>query len=662
MSSASKKLINSVERCVDEALEGLVAVNPAVRLLEGHRVVVRGDIRDVVNSSKVTLLSGGGSGHEPAHPGYIGRGMLSASVAGAVFTSPPPGDILAALRTISTPDSAGTIIIVTNYTGDRLNFGLAMERGLQEGLKIEMVIVGDDCALTSNDKTAGRRGLVGTMLIDKVAGTLIIVKNYTGDRLNFGLAAERAKAEGLKVNMVVVGEDSALTSSDKTAGRRGLCGTVFMHKICGALAEEGRSLEDITKIARDAATKMGTIGVSLTPCSVPGAGPSFQLGADEMELGLGMTSQQVHIIFLQLLSAKEVVTMMLDHMTNTQSSTHLPVKKGDKVACMVNNLGGTSVLEMSIIAREAISQLESRGVVVERAYCASFMTSLEMAGVSITLLHLDDTLRKCLDADTTAPGWSKPWLPQGETTRVTPTPMVYQQKADTAEISTQGANVSKEEAAVIYKIIKLIAERLIAAEEKLNSLDKESGDGDCGSTLARGSLKIQSKLGSLESPGLPVGNPSQLALTLAGIVEDSMGGSSGGLYSLFCTAASVPLQKGSSGTQWCEALKAGISTIMRYGGAEPGDRTMLDALHAAGTVFTEAVGKKSAMEAFTDAVQAADKAAQSTATMKARAGRASYVSADHLKNPDPGAVAVTIWMKAILDCTETMNSFVILLH
>ena len=163
----SKKLINQASSVVDDALKGLVAVNPGLCLLEGHRVVVRSDIEVVKDEGKVTILSGGGSGHEPAHAGFVGKGMLSSAIAGSVFTSPPPGDILAALRCICGP--AGSLMIVKNYTGDRLNFGIAAESAKAEGMKVEMVIVGEDCALPSNTAHAGRRGLCGTVLVHKVS-------------------------------------------------------------------------------------------------------------------------------------------------------------------------------------------------------------------------------------------------------------------------------------------------------------------------------------------------------------------------------------------------------------------------------------------------------------------------------------------------------------
>lgn len=166
--SSSKKLINRPENAVDEALEGIVAANPGLSLLKGHRVIIRNDVEDLRKAGKVTLVSGGGSGHEPSHAGFVGKGMLTAAVAGAVFTSPPTKSILAAIRAVATKNKGGALLIVKNYTGDRLNFGFAAERAKAEGLKVEMVVVGEDCALTTKDKSAGRRGLCGTLLIHKV--------------------------------------------------------------------------------------------------------------------------------------------------------------------------------------------------------------------------------------------------------------------------------------------------------------------------------------------------------------------------------------------------------------------------------------------------------------------------------------------------------------
>ncbi|XP_078673643.1 triokinase/FMN cyclase-like [Branchiostoma floridae x Branchiostoma belcheri] len=580
--NVGKKLINSKERCVDESLEGTAASHPSLRLLSGHRVMVRQDVASVRAAAKVTLLSGGGSGHEPAHAGYIGSGMLTGAVAGSVFTSPPPADILAAIRAVGQGNPAGT---------------------------------------------------------------LLIVKNYTGDRLNFGMSLERARSEGLHVDMLVVGEDCALTSHDKTAGRRGLAGTVFIHKIAGALAEQGRSLEDIVKVASQAASQMGTIGISLSPCSVPGSGPSFQLQQDEFELGLGIHGE-AGFRRQKMTSADEIVSAMLDHMTNPDNSTHLKIPKGSRVALMVNNLGGTSCLELGIVGRAAIQYLESRGVAVQRVYTGSFMTSLEMAGVSLTVLHLDDTITACLDADTSAPAWPSRLSGVDRTSDVyIPAPQHIQAEEGGTSL---GQTVPTDQAQVLEKVVQRVCDRMIDCEEQLNSLDRASGDGDCGTTMARGAKEILAALSHL-----PFSCPHTLLLTLAAIVEKDMGGSSGALYSLFLTAAARPLQSSTDPAAWCAALHAGIQAISRYGGAEPGDRTMLDPLSTAHRTLSTALSSdRTALQALEEAVKAAEKSAQATASMPARAGRASYVSADQLTQPDPGATAVAIAIRATHDALK----------
>ncbi|KAK2100374.1 hypothetical protein P7K49_021722 [Saguinus oedipus] len=337
-------------------------------------------------------------------PGFIGKGMLTGVIAGAVFTSPAVGSILAAIRAVA---QAGT-----------------GKPGIWEGLR-----------------PGGH------------VGTLLIVKNYTGDRLNFGLAREQARAEGIPVEMVVIGDDSAFTVLKK-AGRRGLCGTVLIHKVecrnpevppsqqeiyalpvfyptwysddlhsgaftsvwlqvAGALAEAGVGLEEITKQVNMVAKAMGTLGVSLSSCSVPGSKPTFELSADEVELGLGKLvathpspACPSALDFAHLMATTdEIVKLMLDHMTNTTNASHVPVQPGSSVVMMVNNLGGLSFLELGIIADAAVRSLEGRGVKIARALVGTFMSALEMPGVSITLLLVDEPLLKLIDAETTAAAW-----------------------------------------------------------------------------------------------------------------------------------------------------------------------------------------------------------------------------------------------------------------
>eukprot|EP00731_Ephydatia_muelleri_P027864 Em0019g737a len=338
----SKKLINSPANAVDEALAGLVGANPSLRLLQGHRVIVRADIDTVTEQNKVTLVSGGGSGHEPAHAGFVGKGMLSAAVAGAVFASPPSASVLAALRAVASP-----------------------------------------------------------------AGTLVIVKNYTGDRLNFGIAVEQAKMEGMAVKMVVVGEDTALPSTESSAGRRGLCGILLVHKVAGALAEQGATLETVAAFAQQTANAIATLSISLTPCSLPGCKPSFNLKEDEMELGLGIHGEP-GAQRTKLKPVDEVVATVFEHMTQqTPGYCYFKPEAGMEVALVVNNLGGTSNLELLIVTNAAIRYLvDAMKLKVVRVYVGSFMTSLEMAGVSFTLLNVSlQSILEWLDLPVGAPGW-----------------------------------------------------------------------------------------------------------------------------------------------------------------------------------------------------------------------------------------------------------------
>ncbi|XP_031599595.1 triokinase/FMN cyclase isoform X1 [Oreochromis aureus] len=573
-----KKLINAAESCVDEALLGLVRASGGLSLLRGHRVVLRSDLENL--KGKVALLSGGGSGHEPSHAGYIGAGMLSAAVAGGVFASPPPGSILAAILSLH---NAGA------------------------------------------------------------SGVLLIVKNYTGDRLNFGLAAEQARNQGVAVDMVIVAEDCAFDQPSK-AGRRGLCGTVFIHKLAGALAEEGCSLAQIVSKVTEILKGIGTLGVSLSPCSVPGCLPSFDLPPGDMELGLGIHGEP-GIKRSKVASADEVVKTMIDHMTNPSSQSHLPLKSGDSVVVCVNNLGALSCLEMAVVTRSAILCLESLGVVVARVMSGLFMTSLEMAGVSLTLMRADKETLRLIDAKTTAPAWpnlssvclsGRSYITEPLTTSKRP----QDEKHSEGPLSP-----------VMHKALEKICSTLLEKQEELNSLDRASGDGDCGNTHAQAAKAIQEWLHGHVVPGCP----GQLLLVLAGLVQEKMGGSSGALYSLFLTAAAGHVTEGrSDAAAWANAMNAGTEAMKKYGGAAPGDRTMLDALCPAVDELIKLTTAPSGghMAVLQSAVKKAASGAEATRDLKARAGRASYISPNLLSLPDPGAVAVATILKAILEVLE----------
>nr|KAF6468226.1 triokinase and FMN cyclase [Rousettus aegyptiacus] len=581
----SKKLINSVANCADDALAGLVACNPNLQLLQGHRVVLRSDLDSL--KGRVALLSGGGSGHEPAHAGFIGKGMLTGVIAGAVFTSPAVGSILAAIRAVA---QAGTV------------------------------------------------------------GTLLIVKNYTGDRLNFGLAREQARAAGIPVEMVVIGDDSAFTVLKK-AGRRGLCGTVLIHKglisvwvqVAGALAEAGVGLEEITERVSMVTKAMGTLGVSLSSCSVPGSRPTFELAADEVELGLGIHGE-AGVRRIKIATADKIVTLMLDHMTNSSNVSHVPVKAGSSVVLMVNNLGGLSFLELGIIADAAVRSLEGRGVKIARSFVGTFMSALEMQGLSLTLLLVDEPLLKLIDAETTASAWPN-------TPRVSVTGRKRSRAAPTepleARDSTPAGGVASKK---VVLVLERVCSTLLGMEDHLNALDRAAGDGDCGITHSRAAKAIQGWL----KEGPPPARPAQLLSKLSMLLLEKMGGSSGALYGLFLTAAAQPLKAKTDLPAWSAAMDAGLEAMQKYGKAAPGDRTMLDSLWAAGQEL-QAWKSPGAdlLQILTKAVKSAEAAAQATKNMEAGAGRASYISSARLDQPDPGAVAAAAILRAILEVLQS---------
>ncbi|KAM9372956.1 triokinase/FMN cyclase [Phaethornis superciliosus] len=470
------------------------------------------------------------------------------------------------------------------------------------------------------------------------AGTLLIVKNYTGDRLNFGLALERARAEGAAVRMVVVGDDSAFTAPKK-AGRRGLCGTVLVHKVAGAMAEAGMSLEKIYEKVLGVTKAMGTLGLSLSSCSVPGSKPNFHLAEDEMELGLGIHGE-AGVRRMKILPAEEAVETMLAHMTNPSNASHLALSPGASVVLVVNNLGGLSCLELGIVAGAAIRRLESRGVRIARALVGSFMTALEMAGVSLTLMLVDEELVGLIDAPTTAIAWPN----------LTPAPATSQRQEVPAPKegpgTTQHEATSGPEGVVVRRVLEKVCSTLLSMQDKLNELDRAAGDGDCGHTHARAARAIQEWLRARPPPAAP----AQLLSCLADLLLEKMGGSSGVLYGLFLTAAAQPLLSRRDLPAWADAMDAGIEAMQRYGGAAPGDRTMLDSLWAAAQALhsLRAPGAE-LLPVLTTAVQRAEAAAEATKDMEAGAGRASYISSGKLLLPDPGAVAAAAVLRALLE-------------
>jgi dihydroxyacetone kinase len=555
-----KKLINDVGSVVREALEGLVALNPQLALLEGENTVARADLEAFRQSGKVAIVTGGGAGHEPAHAGYVGAGMLTAAVSGDVFASPSTDAVYAALKAVRT-----------------------------------------------------------------AAGVLVIVKNYTGDRLNFGLAAEMARSEGIEVELVIVDDDAALGTAEATAGRRGIAGTVLVHKIAGAAAEAGQSLAEVAAAARRAIGGVASMGVALSPCIVPAAGQAnFALGDTEMELGLGIHGE-AGVERVDMAPAKAVVATLIETIVADRG-----LKAGDRVALLVNNLGATPVMEMSIVAGDALKELAARGIVVERGYCGTFLTAIDMAGISLSLMPVDASALSALDAPTNAPAW-----PQGG--RLPHGVAVIASAGHRAQmIDGSGPAMPEAFAAALERACRAI----MAAEPELTEMDRLVGDGDIGASLSGGARAVLDSLGRLG------GQPLDAALHDIGLtLRRAVGGTSGPLYSAFVIAAGRDLQAGAAdAAALSRAFAAGTETIMRLGGAAPGDRTMVDALAPAAAALAAAQG--SASERLVAAARAARQGAEATAAMKPRRGRSSYIGDRALGHPDPGAVAIAVWLEA----------------
>jgi dihydroxyacetone kinase-like protein len=321
-----KKLINDPADVVAEALKGVAAAHPDLRVDHANKIVYRGD---APRPGKVGLISGGGSGHEPLHAGFVGLGMLDAACCGEVFTSPVPDQMLAA-----------------------------------------------------------------TKAVDGGAGVLHIVKNYTGDVMNFEMAAELAAAEtGVEVVSVVTDDDVAVQDSTWTAGRRGVGVTVLVEKIAGAAAEEGRPLKEVADIAREVNANGRSMGIALTSCTVPANGkPTFELGDTEMEVGVGIHGEPGRSR-QSLAPAREVARLLVEPVLED-----LPFRAGDAVITFVNGLGGTPLIELYLMYGEVAKILDERGVTTARSLVGPYITSLDMAGCSVTLLKVTDELLRLWDA------------------------------------------------------------------------------------------------------------------------------------------------------------------------------------------------------------------------------------------------------------------------
>ncbi|KAJ4713596.1 Dihydroxyacetone kinase [Melia azedarach] len=582
MAFQGKKLISNPDDVVTEFIEGLVETYPGLQYLDGFpevKVVIRADVSGATYD-KVAVISGGGSGHEPAHAGFVGEGMLTAAICGDVFASPPVDSILAGIRAVTGP-----------------------------------------------------------------MGCLLIVKNYTGDRLNFGLAAEQAKSEGYKVEIVIVGDDCALPPPRGIAGRRGLAGTILVHKIAGAAAAAGLTLANVAAEAKRASELVGTMGVALSVCTLPGQVTSDRLGPGKMELGLGIHGEPGAAV-VDLQPVDVVVSHVLKQILSTETN-YVPITRGNRVVLMINGLGATPVMELMIAAGKAVPNLQlEHGLAVDRVYTGSFMTSLDMAGFSISIMKADGSILQRLDAATRAPHWPVAVDGNRPPAKI-PVPMPPSRSTKSEESLNRPLQLSPQ-GRILEVAIEAAANEVIKLRDDLNEWDSKVGDGDCGSTMYRGATAVLEDMKKY----YPLNDAGETINEIGATVGRVMGGTSGILYNIFCKAAYGKLKANAQSVitskQWAEALEASIAAVSKYGGAAAGYRTLLDALIPAVGVLQErlAAGVDPAT-AFLISSEAALAGAESTKHMQAQAGRSTYISGDILASvPDPGAMAAATWYRA----------------
>lgn len=589
-----KKIINTPESFVLEMCQGMVKAHPALAFVEKYKVIKKKEI----DTSKVTLISGGGSGHEPAHAGFVGKGMLDAAVCGDIFASPSQIQVYNALK------------------------------------------------LTASEK-----------------GTLMIVKNYSGDRMNFDNAAAMAKEEGLNVDAVYVADDIAVKDSLYTVGRRGVAGTILVHKIAGAKAEQGASLDEVKRVAQNVVDNVRSFGFALTSCTVPAAGsPTFEIGEDEMEFGVGIHGEPGRKRE-KILRADELASSIIPDLIED-----LQLKKGEKIVLLVNGFGATPLQELYLFNNSATNVLEEQGIEIYKTMVGNYMTSIDMAGASLSILRLDDELISLLDAavETPALTWANTSSSRAQACEeaidalakvlgtVPPKeknekPATYTKTHEKEEktYQVQGKPVIKDKinTAGMTVLVNKMADIIIAHEVDFCEADR-NGDGDFGMSIAKGFNQLKKDWDTRDKS-----NIGTFLMSVSEIIMEYCGGASGPLWgSAFRYAGKAAQEAEEIGVQeLAQILEAAVKGIQETGkrsfgkGAEVGDKTMIDALApAADSLKNSAENGDSLIQAMEKAAQAAVEGAEKTKEFSASLGRASNMGDRSIGFPDAGAYGIGV--------------------
>ncbi|KAL9005671.1 MAG: hypothetical protein Q9188_001577 [Gyalolechia gomerana] len=588
----AKHYLDEPTNAVLSGLRGVTLTNPSLLFDETNKIIYRHP-SSIASPENVSVVCGGGSGHEPGFSAFVGQGALTACVAGTVFASPSAQQVRACLSQRLPAETQGIVVIVTNYTGDVLNFGMGIEKARAMGKKVEMVVVADDVGV--------------------------------------------GRARGGKV------------------GRRGLSGTALVVKICGALAEAGASVEDCAKVGRLVVDNLVSVGASLSRVHVPGRSvqeakeEEERLGPGLVEIGMGIHNEpgceKVKTDLPGLV--KIMLTQLLDQ--NDKDRAYVKIERGDDTVLLVNNFGGTSNLELSAVVTEIVNQLgNSYGLKPRRVISGTFFGSLNGPGFIISVLKLTETglgssksILELLDAPAEATGWSasiksETWEKEYREVKA----LVEEDEEDTRATSLQ---VDPD---LLRSALKSGLERLIASEAEVTRYDTIVGDGDCGIGLKRGAEGILKMLESDRVTQDPLTSLSKIA----SVVEATMDGTSGALYAIFLNSLASNVRKLDSSNpteltpkMWAQALDGSLKALGKYTPAQPGDRTLMDAL----VPFVDTLGSTGNTR---KAAEAAKTGAEATKGMKASLGRSVYVGGEgHTEVPDPGAYGLSQFLSGLAE-------------
>lgn len=571
-----KKVMNQPETLVMEMCNGMVMAHPELELLKIYKVIKKKEM----NENKVTLISGGGSGHEPAHAGLVGKGMLDAAVCGDVFASPSQIQVYQAIKA-----------------------------------------------------TASKKG------------TLLIIKNYSGDIMNFKNGAQLAFEDGIQVEYVRVDDDIAVEDSLYTVGRRGVAGVVLVHKIAGAAAEEGMDLMQVKAVTEKAAANVRTIGLALTSCTVPASGsPTFKLGEDEMEYGVGIHGEPGRKRE-KMMTADELAFRMTNDLMKD-----LGLDEDAEIAVLINGFGGTPLQELYLFNNAVTRELSKRNLRINRTFVGNYMTSIDMAGISLTVMKLDDELKALLSKECNTPAFKV----DGPVESVEYVDIDHvEEKQVFFETETEEEHaIIKNEVITLNNIIYLVdkmSEIIIKNEVPFCELDTHAGDGDFGMSVAKGFKQLKRGWSSiLNQEHLNIGT---FLDACSMIIMEHCGGASGPIWGGAFRAASKAVEEKMELTvgEFAEMLQATLKGIQSVGersfgrGAEVGDKTLVDVFVPCVNAWLESAAASTDIKtAFENGAEAAVKGAEYTKEIVARMGRAGTVGERSLGYPDAGAYALGV--------------------